>query len=495
MDETAGPRYIPINRHQKVLQPLDIENLIAPDHPARKIWAVVGGLDLRRFEEQIQAVEGHAGRNTFSPQLLISIWIYAYSKGLHSAREIERQMAYEPGLQWLAGLRPVNHHRLSDFRVAHGEALRELFTQVLAMLTMQKLITLERVATDGTKIRANVNKKSFSRAQRIRRHLQLARQHLAELERQEAEQQTTKRQQAARRRAACDQEQRLQAALAEIQRLQAEKKHDTHKQQQASTSDAAARSMMTADAGLAPAYNVQLSSDAASGLIADIEVVNDPQDAQQLAPAADRLYETFRRYPRQMLADGGYTNHESVAEMAERGVDFYGKFSGRSDQPSGRAARRHEDYHRSRFAYEEASNEFVCPEGKRLRHKQSSGRGKARQLHVWTAAGKDCRVCQAQPLCCPGIDLSKYGRSVSRTLAGPAVQAFDEKMQRPEAQALYKQRAPLAEFPNAWIKDKLKLRRFATRGRNKVRCEALWAALTFNLQRMFRLAPELVPSR
>ena len=65
-------------------------------------------------------------------------------------------------------------------------------------------------------------------------------------------------------------------------------------------------------------------------------------------------------------------------------------------------------------------------------------------------------------------------------------------MRRPEAQALYKQRAPLAEFPNAWIKDKLKLRRFATRSLNKVRCEAPWAALTFNLQRMFRLAPQMV---
>lgn len=76
----------------------------------------------------------------------------------------------------------------------------------------------------------------------------------------------------------------------------------------------------------------------------------------------------------------------------------------------------------------------------------------------------------------------------------PAIETFDEKMRRPEAQALYKKRAALAEFPNAWIKDKLKLRRFATRGLAKVKCEALWAALTFNLQRMFRLAPELAPS-
>ena len=230
MGDTTTPRYIPINRDQQILQPLDIDKLIAADHPARKIWAVVAQLDLSRFEQDIQAVEGRAGRNTFPPQLLISIWIYAYSKGLHSAREIERQTAYEPGLQWLGGLRTVNHHKLSDFRVAHGEALRELFTQVLAMLTMNKLITLERIATDGTKIRAHVNKKSFSRAERVRRHLKLAQQHVEELERQEAEEQTTRRQQSARSRAAREQQQRLEEALEEIQRLRAEKKHNKKKE-------------------------------------------------------------------------------------------------------------------------------------------------------------------------------------------------------------------------------------------------------------------------
>ncbi len=78
---------------------------------------------------------------------------------------------------------------------------------------------------------------------------------------------------------------------------------------------------------------------------------------------------------------------------------------------------------------------------------------------------------------------------MSFTIHDPVIEAFDEKMGQPEALAIYKKRAPLAEFPNAWIKAKLKLRRFATRGLAKVSCEALWAAMTFNLQRMFKLAP------
>ena len=46
----------------------------------------------------------------------------------------------------------------------------------------------------------------------------------------------------------------------------------------------------------------------------------------------------------------------------------------------------------------------------------------------------------------------------------------------------------MAEFPNAWIKDKLGLRQFRLRGLVKVGLEVLWAALTYNIQQWIRLS-------
>ena len=488
---SAAPRYIAINRTQQVLQPLDVDRLIDEDHAARKIWRVVERLDLSRFESEARAVEGHVGRSAHAPQLSVSVWLYAYSKGLHSAREIARQMEHEPGLQWLTGLNPINHHTLSDFGVSHGEALQELFVQVLAMLTKNGLITLERVAADGTKIRANAGRRSFRRKDAMKAHLSAARRHLEELERQEAEEQTTKRQEGARRRAASERERRLETALAEIERLQAAKKTAKSKPQKASSSDPDARFMRSGDGGLTPSYNVQLAADQAHGFIVDVETVNDPQDASQLPAAMERVKTTFGRYPRQALADGGYTNHPTVVAMAERSIDFYGAMTGRSEAPLGVAGGSKPDYRFDRFRYEEALNEMVCPEGKRLPYRGERGLPGGRKTLTWAAHGEDCRHCAARRKCCPKLNISKRGRSVSLQLSDPAVEAFDRKMQTPEAQAIYKRRAPLIEFPNAWIKTKLGLRRFATRGLSKVRCEALWAALTYNLQRAFRLAPEL----
>lgn len=504
-----APRYIPIDRDQNRFCSLLVDRLIDDDHPARKIWQLLGQLDLSGFEQRVRAVEGRAGRNAHSPQLLIAVWIYAYSRGLHSAREIERQMDYEPALRWLTGLETVNHHTLSDFRVAHAEALRELFVQVLGMLTMQGLVTLERVAIDGTKIRANVNKKSFTREQKIREHLQTAREHVAELERQEADEQTTKRQQAARERARREQAERLEDALAEVQKLRAAqkparqtakeqakesapgKKKEKQKEPQVSTTDPQVRFMKTSDNGLAPSVNVQVTADAAHGLIVDVEVVNDPQDARQLIPAMERVAANFGRDPLQALADAGYTNHESVVDMAERGVDYYGSLTGRTQQLSGCGAQRDPAYHLDKFEYDSATNEKICPEGKRLRQIQTRPLPGGREIKVWAASAVECKACATQKDCCPGNKLNRHGRTVSEQTVHEAFAAFDEKMQGEAGKAIYKQRAPLIEFPNAWIKEKFKLRRFVTRGLKKVRCEAFWAALTYNFQTYFRVQNEL----
>ena len=146
--EFPAARFETINRDQSVLRAIDVEGLIDENHPARNIWDFMGTLNLDRFLSDVAAVEGRAGRGRWEPRLLLSMWLYAYSRGISSAREIARQCEYEPGLQWLTGLGVVNHHTLSDFRVQHVEQLRELFVQVLGVLHLQKLITLERVTQD-----------------------------------------------------------------------------------------------------------------------------------------------------------------------------------------------------------------------------------------------------------------------------------------------------------------------------------------------------------
>jgi hypothetical protein len=183
---------------------------------------------------------------------------------------------------------------------------------------------LERVTVDGTKVRAGVNKKMFSRAHKIGEHLKLARGHVEQLQKEKAEQEKRTWQAAARRRAARERVERLEAARVEVERLQAEKKWDRDKPCQTATSGPDAQFLRTGDHGLAPAYNVPLATDAKHKPIVEVEVSIQPSGS---LPALDRLKQRLGAYPRQAVADGDYTNREAILGAVRRGVDYSGSWT------------------------------------------------------------------------------------------------------------------------------------------------------------------------
>src|SRR6267154_5732464 len=216
------PRVKPVDRSQLTWQMLDVEQLIEPEHSARAIWELVGRLNLDGFYAPIEAIEGTAGRTPWDPRLLVSLWIYGYSRGISSAREIARRCTFEPAFQWLCGLGEINHHTLSDFRSNHDASLGELFVQVLGVLSAEGLVSLERVMHDGTKIKACAGADSFRRQERLEQHLEAARQLVQSLE-QSANDEPS-RQQAAQQRAARERQQRLEQALVELEKVRQAKR-------------------------------------------------------------------------------------------------------------------------------------------------------------------------------------------------------------------------------------------------------------------------------
>jgi transposase len=211
--------------------------------------------------KQIAAVEGSAGREHTDPRLLISLWLYAYGRGISSARELARQCEYEPGGQWLCGLQLVSHRTLSGFRSENKAGLDDLFAQVLGMLSAEGLITLERVTLDGTKIKANASGNTFRGREKIAAHLETARKQVRLLnEEAENEEKLAPRRSAARRRAVRQRASRLEAAWREVERLQQEKRHDRKDfVARASTTDPEAHVMRNGEGGTVPATTCRWS--------------------------------------------------------------------------------------------------------------------------------------------------------------------------------------------------------------------------------------------
>src|SRR6202795_1307357 len=223
---------------------------------------------------------------------------------------------YDPAFQRLTGLQEVNYHTLADFRVEKQEELDGVFTQVLAALSKEGLVTLEQVMQDGTKIKALASTRSYQREGTIQGHLERARQRVEEMgdPRNEASNPKIRQAQARARR---EQEAALESALEELQKLQERKGGKKAKSEtRVSTSDPQARVMHHSDGGLSLSYNAQISTDAAHGLIVGVAVTQAAEDSAQLLPAVERIEERLEKKPQQMVADSSYSTRDPSARPA-----------------------------------------------------------------------------------------------------------------------------------------------------------------------------------
>ncbi|HEY2168238.1 MAG TPA: IS1182 family transposase [Candidatus Angelobacter sp.] len=475
----APPLMKTIDRAQMWFRSVEVDRLLEADHPARLLWETIGGLDLSGYYEGIKRNEEQGGRPATHPQLLIALWVYAYSRGIGAAREIERRCQYDPAFWWLTGMEKVNHHTLSDFRVQKKEELDELFAQVLGAASVEGFINLEQVTLDGTKIKACASGKSFRREETLQAHLEKAREVVRQLE-EAAEEEESKRQAAEQR--AREKVERLQLALEEMEKLREQKKSEEAKREaRVSMSDPEARIMKQNEGGFAPSYNVQIASDTVQGLIVDVETTQAGNDFGQLIPAVERMEERFGKAPEQVLVDTGYISRENVEAVAQHQVDLLGSLA---DDAAKKGERGQQRYAPDVFVYDAEQDYYVCPAGKILSY-EGQQKKDGMQQSKYKAKNQDCRSCPLKTYCCPGN--KKHGRSLTRSQESPAMMAFRAKMKTEAAQAEYRKRGAIAEFRNLWIKAKLGLRQFHVRGLEKVRCEALWACLTHNLQHWIRL--------
>lgn len=320
----GAPRFEAANRTQVELTPTDLEALLPPGHAARLVWRFVEGLDLTAFYDAIRAREGGVGRTPKDPKILIALWLYATIDGVGSAREVDRLCYAHDAYRWLRGGVSMNYHTLSDFRTAHQAALDGLLTQSIAALLHRGIVTLARVAQDGTRVRASAGSGSFRREGTLRECLARAQKQVERTARQAET--GLSREAAAQERAARERLARVEEALQVLPEIQAIKdKRGTRAKSEAraSTTDPQARVMKMADSGFRPAYNVQLATDADSRAIVGVAVTNEGNEATALVPMVQQVERRTGQRPPVYLADGGYPKGETITTATALGVTVY----------------------------------------------------------------------------------------------------------------------------------------------------------------------------
>ncbi len=247
--------------------------------------------------------------------------LYATSRGIGSAREIERLTTSDDGFKWIVGDLDVGRFAITEFRVSHGEALLGLMADVLAALIHKGALSLAVVALDGTRTRASASAPSFRRFDSLIECREQALLHVKAVLADADNPEVTRRQQAAREATARDILRRTEEAIVTVATLEAERGTEAR----ASTTDNDARVMKMPDGGFRPGYNIQLAvagkETGGPRTIVGIDVTNVGSDMGAVTKMIDEVTEMTGTAPEHILADGNHARHACFDAAAARGVD------------------------------------------------------------------------------------------------------------------------------------------------------------------------------
>src|SRR5271167_2630722 len=268
---SEGVRVIGPDRAQLRWDMVDLDSQLPDDHRARLVWAFVEGLDLSEFYDRIKARDAVAGRPATDPRVVLAVWLYATLEGIGSARAIDRLCQQHAAYRWLCGGAPINHDLLAAFRRENAALLDRLLTQSVTGLIVEKLITLEELMIDGTKVRAYAGRGSLCKRKRLERIEQAVAERVAELK---SELDTDPRSRSgSARRGPCKRRNSGPSGLSgrgrnwrswSRRRRRGPKRIPRRKPKRAnpksSVSDPEVRSMRLADGAVVPAWNVQVAT-------------------------------------------------------------------------------------------------------------------------------------------------------------------------------------------------------------------------------------------
>jgi len=226
-------------------------------------------------------------------------------------------------------------------------------------------------------------------------------------------------------------------------------------------------------------YNLQIVVESGAGIIVANEVTQDYNDAYQFEPMIEDAEKNIGKLEEgtEVSIDNGYYSGGNIRHANEKGLDLFVPDKGQAQEIKGKKLEE-KPYDRGNFKYDEAEDEFSCPEGEKLvfSHEYTDKKGRTKRVYKGTA----CDNCPHKNECTTGkfrtVTIDEYWKDRLK---------MKEKMYTEEAKEKYKIRGMIAEKPFGDIKENQGMRTFLTRGVDKVKTESDLVCLAHNLKRIW----------
>ena len=350
-----------IDRQTGYLLPPSVDEWLPEKHLARFIVEVIDGLDLGRMSGAYRG----SGSASYHPRMLLGLLVYGYATGAFSSRKLERATYDSVAFRFIAANDHPDHDTIATFRRRFLKDIEKLFVEVLRLAREMGVLKMGAIGLDGTKIHANASRHSAlsdEYAGKIEAQLKaevadlLAKAEAAdaadvpdgmsipdELARREerlrkiAEARATIEGRARERHAREKAEHDARMAAREARTAETGKKprgkppapptEGPLPTDQVNLTDAESRIMPAAGGGFEQGYNAQAAVAAGSLLVVAVDVVQAPNDKNQVEPMLEKigalpegLGEGLGKVDH-LLADTGYFSAGNVAACEKAGVE------------------------------------------------------------------------------------------------------------------------------------------------------------------------------
>lgn len=475
------PTIKPPNRQQITFMN-KLDDMVVADHPVRLLDAIVDRIisaDPDFFAHL--AAEGSVGRSGFSAGCLIKLLLYGYIEGISSSRKLQEEAERNIELIWLlSGLTP-SYKVIADYRKDYPEQIEWVNQQMVEFLADNGCIDGERVAIDGTKLKAYTG---WDMPDRQRLDKRLARAHnrlekwMSKLDVNDALDEADKLLEEPPGQAGEPEIMETIAALhAQINTLrEAKERLRESDAKRLPLSDPQARSMRAPHGGYPPSYNLQAGVDSKHQMIVTAKATNAPTDFRQLTPMHEALGKQLGEPPGELLADTGYADLADIK-------DIQTQTNTRCYIPENNAPLTNRAI---QFSYEPDRDQYRCSEGQTLEPIAKNKYNKTKDVYIDTYRGTACRECPMQSECTSAAD----GVRRKNVFHGAAWRnQYASQMSSRYGKARVKERKSIVESVFGTLKHWMGKIPLKLRGLRKVQTEINLYATGYNIKRYTSLAP------
>jgi transposase len=450
-------KFKPENKEQLYLLPPSINEYVSEKHLVRLIDSIVNEIDCSLLEEKYSEM----GQKSYSPTLMLKIWIYSYCIGIYSGRKIAAKCETDTAYMFLACRYQPDFRTINDFRKDNISFFNDLFVTLLKVCKELGMAEIGTIAIDGTKVRANAStlrskdKEGYEKWKtNIEKTIASLHEKADKINAEENKTYGKKRGDELEKKILC--KIKLKHKIERILKRYEEEKIDATQKINLTDEDA---KLMKSKGRIETNYNCQGGVNM-DGVLAGQYVTTSANDKEELLPMVEQVESNVQEKPVNVLADSGYASYESYEKIEQKNIIVY--MPDQEYMNSKRNSEKIDTYGQSNFKYNKEKDCYTCPQGKELPYKGIYVNEKKKQKsNVYIC--KECPNCQLREKCTKG----KY-RSIYREVREHLKLQARKRLDSPHGKEIYQKRMHTIEPIWGDIKFNRNFKMFSLRGKVKV---------------------------